>query len=101
MRDYRDAKVMAQTARTFLADHGLRITHSQSVELIAKAFGAADWNTLSAASVAKALPKMLRHHRLQSKRELGRAYLDFPRKSNGPSGVPSAMERSETTNTRR
>ena len=49
MRDYRDAKVMAQTARTFLADHGLRITHSQSLELIAKAFGAADWNTLSAA----------------------------------------------------
>jgi hypothetical protein len=33
MRDYRDAKVMAQTARTFLADHGLRITHSQSLEL--------------------------------------------------------------------
>lgn len=49
MRDYRDAKTMAHTARVFLGDHGLKITNSQSLELIAKAFGAADWNTLAAA----------------------------------------------------
>ena len=49
MRDYRDAKAMAQTARAFLADHGVKITNSQSLELIAKAFGVADWNTLAAA----------------------------------------------------
>ncbi len=49
MRDYRDAKSMAHTARAFLADHGLKITNSQSLELIAKAFGVADWNTLAAA----------------------------------------------------
>jgi Clp amino terminal domain, pathogenicity island component/Glyoxalase superfamily protein len=48
MRDYRDAKAMAQTARAFLADHGVKITDSQSLELIAKAFGAPDWNTLAA-----------------------------------------------------
>src|SRR6266568_7675820 len=49
MRDSRDAKAMAQAARAFLADHGVKITNSQSLELIAKAFGVADWNTLSAA----------------------------------------------------
>jgi hypothetical protein len=49
MRDYRDAKAMAQTARAFLADNGVKITNSQSLELIAKAFGVADWNTLAAA----------------------------------------------------
>ena len=49
MRDYRDAKAMAHTVRLFLADHhGLKITNSQSLELIAKAFGVADWNTLAA-----------------------------------------------------
>jgi hypothetical protein len=49
MRDYRDAKAMAHTIRAALAAIGLKITVSQSLELIAKAFGAADWNTLSAA----------------------------------------------------
>src|SRR4051812_42596929 len=49
MRDHRDAKAMAQAARVFLADHGVKITNSQSLELIAKAFGVADWNTLAAA----------------------------------------------------
>jgi hypothetical protein len=49
MRDYRDSKAMAQTVRAFLADHGMKITNSQSLELIAKAFGVADWNTLAAA----------------------------------------------------
>jgi hypothetical protein len=49
MRDFRDAKAMAHTVRASLADHGLKVTNSQSLELIAKAFGAADWNTLAAA----------------------------------------------------
>jgi hypothetical protein len=49
MRDYRDAKAMAHAVRAFLADHSLKITNSQSLELIAKAFGVADWNTLAAA----------------------------------------------------
>jgi len=49
MRDYRDAKAMAQAVRAFLADHGVKITNSQSLELIAKAFGVTDWNTLAAA----------------------------------------------------
>jgi hypothetical protein len=49
MRDFRDAKAMAHTLRAALAAKGLKITISQSLELIAKAFGVADWNTLAAA----------------------------------------------------
>lgn len=49
MRDFRDAKAMAQTLRTALAAMGLKITVSQSLELIAQSFGVPDWNTLSAA----------------------------------------------------
>jgi hypothetical protein len=48
MRDFRDAKAMAHTLRAALAAKGLKITVSESLELIATAFGAADWNTLSA-----------------------------------------------------
>src|SRR5215831_19544609 len=57
MRDYRDAKVMAQTIRATLAAKGVKVTISESLELIAKAFGAADWNTLSAATKAAEPPK--------------------------------------------
>src|SRR5262249_18911259 len=49
MRDYRDAKTMAHSLRAALATKGLKVTVSQSLELIAHAFGVADWNTLSAA----------------------------------------------------
>jgi hypothetical protein len=54
MRDFRDAKTMAQTLRAALAAMGFKTTVSQSLELIAQAFGAADWNTLSAAIRAQA-----------------------------------------------
>jgi hypothetical protein len=49
MRDFREAKAMARTLRAALAAKSLKITISESLELIAQAFGAADWNTLSAA----------------------------------------------------
>ena len=49
MRDFRDAKAMAHTLRTALATQGHTITNSQSLQLIAHAFGVADWNTLSVA----------------------------------------------------
>jgi len=49
MRDFRDAKAMAQTLRVSLASKGFKITVSQSLELIAQAFGMSDWNTLAAA----------------------------------------------------
>lgn len=49
MRDFRDAKAMAQTIRAALAAKGHKITVAESLELVAKGLGAADWNTLSAA----------------------------------------------------
>jgi hypothetical protein len=49
MRDFRDAKAMAHTLRVALAAKEFKITISQSLELIAKVFGTADWNTLAAA----------------------------------------------------
>ena len=48
MRDYRDAKAMAQTLRQALKERSVSLTHSESLELIAKVLGLADWNTLSA-----------------------------------------------------
>ena len=48
MRDYRDAKAMAQTLRQALKEKSVSLTHSESLELIAKVLGLADWNTLSA-----------------------------------------------------
>ena len=48
MRDFRDAKAMARTLRSALAAKGLKISNSDSLELIAQAFGLRDWNTLSA-----------------------------------------------------
>jgi hypothetical protein len=48
MRDYRDAKVMARALRAGLTDQSLTVTHSQSLELVAKAFGFDNWNILAA-----------------------------------------------------
>ena len=48
MRDYRDAKIMARMLREALAARHHEITVGESLEMIARLFGAADWNTLSA-----------------------------------------------------
>jgi len=48
MRDFRDAKVMAHALRDALKAKPVEITHSESLELIAKIFGFANWNILSA-----------------------------------------------------
>lgn len=48
MRDYRDAKVMAQAMREALAARDLTITHSEALEIVARQFGLANWNILSA-----------------------------------------------------
>ncbi|QOZ27105.1 glyoxalase superfamily protein [Bradyrhizobium sp. CCBAU 51753] len=48
MRDFRDAKAMAQTLREALGAKSIPLTHSDSLELIARLFGQRDWNTLSA-----------------------------------------------------
>jgi ClpX C4-type zinc finger/Glyoxalase superfamily protein len=48
MRDFRDAKVMAHSLRDALKVKAMEITHSESLELIAKTFGYENWNILSA-----------------------------------------------------
>lgn len=48
MRDFRDAKAMAHALRDALRVKTVETTHSESLELIAKAFGYANWNVLSA-----------------------------------------------------
>jgi uncharacterized protein len=48
MRDFRDAKAMAQTLREALKAKSVSLTHSESLELVAKALGFPDWNFLAA-----------------------------------------------------
>jgi ATP-dependent Lon protease len=48
MRDFRDAKAMAQTLREALNAKSISIPHSESQELIAKILGFRDWNVLAA-----------------------------------------------------
>jgi hypothetical protein len=56
MRDFRDAKAMARALRIALKAKGVETTHSESLELIAAAFGYANWNILSAKIEAAATP---------------------------------------------
>jgi hypothetical protein len=48
MRDFRDAKAMAHALRDALKSRAVETTHSESLELIAKAFGYGNWNILAA-----------------------------------------------------
>src|ERR1700751_258800 len=48
MRDFRDAKAMARALRDALKAKAIEITHTEALELIAKAFGYENWNILSA-----------------------------------------------------
>jgi hypothetical protein len=48
MRDFRDAKAMAQTLREALNAKSVSITHAEALELIAKILGCRDWNALAA-----------------------------------------------------
>jgi hypothetical protein len=48
MRDFRDAKAMAQTLREVLNAKSVSITHTESLELVAKILGFQDWNVLAA-----------------------------------------------------
>ena len=48
MRDHRDAKAMAKALREALAARQSAITHSEALEIVARQFGLANWNILSA-----------------------------------------------------
>src|SRR5687768_13529873 len=48
MRNYKDAKTMAKSLRASLAARTVLLSHGECLEIVAKQFGFADWNTLSA-----------------------------------------------------
>lgn len=48
MRDFRDAKAMAQTLSEALSAKSVSLSHSESLELIARILGFRDWNVLAA-----------------------------------------------------
>lgn len=48
MRTYRDAKIMAKALRKALGEQTIDVSHSLCLELVARQFGLADWNALSA-----------------------------------------------------
>src|SRR5690606_16974680 len=48
MRNHRDAKAMAKAMRETLAESQIDIPHSQALEIVARQFGLASWNVLSA-----------------------------------------------------
>lgn len=48
MHTFMDAKLMAKLLRQALADRGIDIAHSDSLELVARQFGLNNWNILSA-----------------------------------------------------
>ncbi len=48
MRDYRNAKAMAQTLRNDLSEKSITLSHSESLEVVAHMLGLRDWNVLAA-----------------------------------------------------
>ena len=56
MRDFRDAKAMTTALRQALAAKDLTVTHSEALELIAKAFNFDNWNILAAKIEAERPP---------------------------------------------
>ena len=48
MLDISNAKSMARTLRTSLAERRIDLPHSTCLELVARQFGFSDWNVLSA-----------------------------------------------------
>lgn len=48
MRDFRDAKPMAKALRAALAERKVELSHSETLEIVARQFGFDDWNVLAA-----------------------------------------------------
>lgn len=54
MRTYLDAKAMAKAMREALAESNIHVPHSRALEIVARQFGFASWNVLSAKIEAEA-----------------------------------------------
>ena len=70
MRDFRDAKAMAQTLRESLTTKAVTISHSESLELVSRMLGVADWNTLSALLYAERRETVAPPTKLESSTEI-------------------------------
>ncbi|WEK52272.1 MAG: glyoxalase superfamily protein [Candidatus Kaistia colombiensis] len=55
MRDSRDAKSMAKALRAAMAERKIELSHSETLEIVARQFGYDDWN-IFAAEIASAVP---------------------------------------------
>jgi hypothetical protein len=78
MRDFRDAKAMAQTLREALNAKSVSLTHSESLELIAKILGCRDWNALAA--------------RIASSSATSAQETESPPPADNPSGQPARQK---------
>jgi len=58
MHSFLDSKLMAKALRTALAERRVDISHSDALELVARQFGFANWNMLSARIEAAQLPPL-------------------------------------------
>lgn len=56
MRDFRDAKLMAKSLRAAMETRQVPLSHSESLEIVARQFGYDDWNVL-AARIGEAEPE--------------------------------------------
>jgi hypothetical protein len=71
MRDFRDAKAMAHTLREVLNTKSVPITHTESLELVAKILGFQDWNVLAARIQSDVPPRVdLDHTNKAERREI-------------------------------
>lgn len=52
MQNYPEAKILAKRLRACLAEKSIDLSHGECLELVARQFGHADWNTMSAALAA-------------------------------------------------
>lgn len=56
MRSFRDAKLMAKSLRETMASRQVPLSHSETLEIVARQFGYDDWNVL-AAKIGEAAPE--------------------------------------------
>jgi hypothetical protein len=56
MSTHKDAKAMARLLRAAMAERNISLRHSECLEIVARQFGFADWNTLSAKLPAEERP---------------------------------------------
>lgn len=77
MHTYRDAKRMAKVLVSSLREKNVDISHGESLNIIAKQFGLADWNTLSARIKRAEASDLRRVQALQSWEFVGQHPTEF------------------------